>query len=207
VSFVASATGCNLGWNTGNTIAGPYTVNTFNAPLQGAYNTLTSYGMVYPGYITAGSICNATALTTSGSDIFDMLWTGNQLIPGSGQLELNMDTNGLGDGLAGYQAYWQNVYALNGTCYNFTLSKTVNPSTVCVGQSVTFTVCLKNTGTQPMTNPQIADVIPSCMSYVSSTLGGSAVGNNFSYTYTGTLAAGQQTCVDIVAQTNNTHCP
>jgi uncharacterized repeat protein (TIGR01451 family) len=209
VSFVAAATGCNLGWNVGDTISnnaytGPFT---FNAPLQGAYNTLTAYEGDYPGYITAGNTCGATSLTTSGSDVFDMLWTGGQLTSGAGSLELNMDTNGLEEGLTGYQAYWQNVYAMNGTCYNFTMTKTVNPPTVCVGQSVTFTVCLKNTGTQNMTNPQITDVIPSCMSYVSSNPGGSAVGNNFSYTYVGTLATNQQACVNIVAQANNTNCP
>ena len=209
ISFVAAATGCNLGWNVGDTIAnatytGPFT---FNTPLQGSYNTLTAYEGDYPGFIPTGSICNATALTTSGTDVFDMLWTGAQLTTGAGQLELNMDTNGLEEGLTGYQAYWQNVYAMNGTCYNFTLTKTVNPTTICVGGSVTFTVCLKNTGTQNMTNPQITDAIPSCMSYVSSTPGGSAVGNNFSYTYAGTLASGASACVSIVAMANNTNCP
>ncbi len=212
VSFVAAATGCNLGWNVMDTISnnsytGPFT---FSAPLQGAYNTLTTYGGDYPGYIAAGSTCGATSLLTSGSDVFDMLWNSGQLTTGAGTLQLNMDTNALYQGntlTTGYAAYWQNVYAMNGTCYNFTMTKTVNPPTVCVGQSVTFTVCLKNTGTQNMANPKITDVIPSCMSYVSSTPGGSAVGNNFSYTYAGTLSTNQSACVSIVAQANNTNCP
>lgn len=208
VSFVAAATGCNLGWNINDVISNSsYNWTTFNSPLQGAYNTLTTYGSNYPGYIASGGICNATALTTSGSDVLDMLWTGNQLTTDSGQLELNMDTGGLAGAMAGYQAYWQNVYALNATCYNFTVTKTVSPATVCVGQSVTFSVCLQNTGSQALTNPQITDVIPSCMGYVSSTPGGSASGNNFSYTYSGTLAAGQSACVSIVATANSTTCP
>lgn len=212
VSFVAAATGCNLGWNTADVISnndytGPFT---FNAPLQGAYNTLTTYAGDYPGFIAAGSTCGATSLLTSGSDVFDMLWNSNQLTAGAGTLELNMDTNALYEGnslTTGYEAYWQNVYAMNGTCYNMQITKTVNPPTVCVGQSVTFTVCLKNTGTQSMTNPQITDIIPSCMSYVSSNPAGSAVGNNFTYTYSGTLATNQQACVDIVAKALNTNCP
>jgi len=207
VSFVAAATGCNLGWNVGDTISSTSFIwTTFNAPLQGSDNTLTSYGSDYPGYITTGNICNATALTTSGSDVLDMLWTSNQLIPGGGTLELNMDTNGLEEGVTGYEAYWQNVYAMNGTCYNFTLTKTVNPTTICVGGSVTFTVCLKNTGTQTMTDPKITDAIPSCMSYVSSNPSGTVVGNNFSYTVP-TLASGASACVSIVATANNTNCP
>ncbi len=220
VSFVAAATGCNLGWNTADVIsnndmtpAAPVSIQ-FYAPLQGAYNTLTAYGYDYPGFIAAGSTCGATGLAVGqgslAGDVFDMLWNSGQLTTGAGSLELDMDTNALYQGntlTPNYEAYWQNVYAMNGTCYNFTLTKTVNPPTVCVGQSVTFTVCLKNTGTQNMTNPQITDAIPSCMSYVSSTPGGSAVGNNFSYTYAGTLSTNQSACVSIVAQANSTTCP
>jgi uncharacterized repeat protein (TIGR01451 family) len=136
-----------------------------------------------------------------------MLWPSNQLTTSAGQLELNMDTNGLGDPAANYIPYWQNVYALNSTCYNFTVTKTANPTTVCLGQPVTFTVCLQNTGNHSLAKPQITDVIPSCMTYVSSTPGGSAAGQNFSYTYPGTLTTGQSACVSIVVNASSVSCP
>lgn len=217
VSFVSAATGCGLGFSSSDVIAqNAVTWTNFAAPLQGADNTLSSIVSDYPGFIAAGQTCGATALISNGSDVLDMLWQSNQLVTNAGTLELMMDSNWIGEEgvtccttLASdqYAQYFQNVYAMSGVCYNLQVTKTVNPSTICVNQPATFVVCVTNTGSRTVTNPTISDVIPSCLTFQSASPGGSMSGTTFIYNTTATLATNQSTCVTITVNATNTDCP
>lgn len=217
VSLVSAATGCGLGFNSSDVIAqDAVTWSLFNAPLQGAVNNLSGIVTDYPGFIASGQTCGATPLITNGSDVLNMLWEPSQLTTHSGTLDLMMDSNWIAEEgvtccttLAGdqYAQYWQNVYAMSGVCYNLQVTKTASPMTVCVGQPVTFTICATNTGSRSITNPQVTDVLPSCLTFQSASPGGSMSGTTFIYDYAGTLATNQSACVTIVAQASSVNCP
>jgi uncharacterized repeat protein (TIGR01451 family) len=207
LSFMGQAVpGCNLGFpNVTSSTDQPWT--TFNAPLQGAYNTLTTYGTDYPGWILSGSICGATALTTNSDEVLDMLWTSKQLSSGNGQLELSLHTNALAEQMTGYIPYWQNVYAINSICFNYTVTKTVAPSQVCVGQAVTFTICMTNTGTKTIPSPQITDPLPSCLTYTGSNPSSTQSGSTIIFNGLPNIPAGQSDCVSVFVSPNSVNCP
>lgn len=207
LSFLGVAVpGCNLGFPT----TGPLGVQnwtTFLPPLQGALNTLTTYGSDVTGYITAGNTCGATSLTTNGSEVLDMLWKGTQLTGGNGQLEFNVDTNGLEEGMTGYIPYWQNVYAINSICFNFTLTKTVAPTQICVGGPATFTICMYNSGTKTIPSPQITDPLPSCLTYAGSNPASTQSGSTVIFSGLPSIASGSSDCVSIFVTANSVNCP
>jgi len=214
ISFVSAATGCGIGYP--GTTGSPVTFTTFNGPLQNADNPLTDFLTDWPGTVSPVSICGATAQISNASGVLDMYWTSNQLTTGAGTLEVLFDNNALTEDSAtccqggGYNAqYIQNVYALNGTCFNLSVSKTASPVSVCLGGSVTFTVCVTNTGSRTITNPLITDVIPSCLQFQSSIpAGGSMSGTTFIYNSSATLTTtNPSTCVDIISKAVTTTCP
>jgi uncharacterized repeat protein (TIGR01451 family) len=225
LSFIGTAVpGCNLGYpqtDGGQPNTSSWTVfGTGPDNFKSNLNNLTGLDLatVEAGYENSGQTCASIPLVSSSSgQVVITEFPSSQIQGGNGKIIVDFDTNDYTSAwstagspaaqLANAVDIYQNIYTALSTCFNFTLTKTVNPSTICVGGSVTFMVCLTNTG-HAMVNPQITDVIPSCMSYVSSSpAGGSAVGNNFTWTMAGTLANGATTCVNIVARANSVNCP
>ncbi len=57
----------------------------------------------------------------------------------------------------------KNIYDWLSKCYNYTVTKTFNPTQVCIGNSGQFQICYQNSGAG-LTSVDIWDTIPSCLS-------------------------------------------
>lgn len=215
LSFVTAATGCGIGYPNVDLVV-PETFSTISTLLTGAYTSFAHLNLGDPGWIDSSQICGATPLISSGNKVVDMYWQTNQLTTGAGTLEVMFDTNAFSEADtvccttvpdSNYIQYMQDVYALNGLCFNLSVTKTASPVSVCLNAAVTFTVCATNTGTRTITNPQITDVIPSCLTFQSASPGGSMSGTTFIYNTTATLTTNQSTCVTIITKATSTNCP
>lgn len=220
LNFTLTATGSALGFP--NTAATPKTWTTINNAgpdnLATNVNNLNSLGGVdsyYPGLLPlAGGIGNGTSMLDDGSNSVAVQWNSNRLTAGNGKLFEMFDTNVFADApsaadgvrTANSKAFAQNLYTDMSTCFNFNLTKSVSPATVCVGSNATFTLCLTNTGSRNIPNPKIYDTLPNCVSYVSANYTGTAAGQLVSFNPPVTLTNGQSVCVTMTVQANNTNC-
>ena len=84
---------------------------------------------------------------------------------------------------------------------------TVNRSVVLSGNSLTYTIALKNVGATNVTNVQVTDTLPASLSYIKDSL--TATGGNIDYrngviTWTGTVNAGGAVTITYGATVNPT---
>ena len=194
-----------------NTVVGPKTWSTFDNTGPDNFKTnyssaLTSVDTVYAGEIPTGSLAGGKALTTDGAGYaLDILWDSTKLTAGNGKLAISFDSNINSDSQPGFAAYDQHMYVTLSTCYNFTVTKSVSPPTVCAGSPATFTVCYHNTGTRPVPAAVITDTLPNCTTYSSSTVAPSGNGGQLYWWNLGTVNPGPQVCIDITV--NTSICP
>jgi uncharacterized repeat protein (TIGR01451 family) len=230
VNFIVTVTGQALGLI--NTTDNENTWDTFfnnAAPdLFGTnVNNLLGLGGIdtwYPGSLTnvagANGYGNGTPMITGPLGVLGVMWNPPQAV-GSGKLFLLTDTNVISDAgsvpegirAANSYALVQNLYTTMSTCFNFTITKSVTPPTLCVGANAVFSIVFTNTGSRSITNPTITDALPSCFSYVSSNYSSAAGGPNAitptgaAYVPSVTLTNGQSVTVNITATAINTDCP
>lgn len=89
------------------------------------------------------------------------------------------------------------------TYYNLSIAKTVTTTTPLVGTNVTFTITIKNEGTNNANGIVVTDVLPTGITYVSNT--GTATYNASNRTLTwnvGSLAPAATTSINLVATVN-----
>ncbi len=207
VNFIQTVTGCTLPYP--NTFVGQqnWTVFDNSAPdnFKTNLNTLANLYTWYPGRIPLAQACGGRPLVSDGTYALSLMWQSGQLNVGNGKLIVDFDTNTYSDTTADipdnhYIQYYQNMYTALADCFNYNLTKTVNPGTACIGQPVTYTICLNNTGGKGIPNPQIVDTLSTCLTYVSSNPPSTASGNMRIFSFPTTLAGGTSQCVSIVVQ-------
>ncbi len=84
------------------------------------------------------------------------------------------------------------------------VKKTANPTTGSPGTSVTFTLWVNNTGGAALPDVFVSDLLPTGMTYVSSTPAGTNVGQTVSWSNIGPMSSGQNKSLQIVATIDNT---
>ncbi len=84
------------------------------------------------------------------------------------------------------------------------VTKKANPTTGSPGTSVTFTLLVNNTGSAALPDVFVSDLLPVGMTYVSSTPGGTNVGQTVSWSNIGPMSPGQNKSLQIVATIDNT---
>lgn len=220
LNFTLTATGSSLGFPS--TAPSPKTWTGFNNSAPDNFgtnvNNLSGLGGVdtyYPGQLPlAGGIGNGTSMMDDGTNSVAVMWNSNRLTAGNGKLFEFFDTNVVADAptandgvrTANSRAFVQNLYTTISTCFNFDITKSVNPGTVCVGNNATFTLCFTNTGARSIPNPKIYDTLPNCVSYVTANYTGTTAGQMVSFNPPVTLTNGQSVCVTMTVQANNTNC-
>ncbi len=220
LNFTLTGTGSSLGFP--NTAPSPKTWTNFNNAGPDNFgtnvNNLSGLGGVdsyYPGQLPlAGGIGNGTSMMDDGTSSIAVMWNSNRLTAGNGKLFEFFDTNVIADAptandgvrTANSKAFVQNLYTTMSTCFNFDITKSVNPGTVCVGNDATFTICFTNTGARSIPSPKIYDTLPNCLSYVTANYSGTVAGQLVSFTPPVTLTNGQSVCVTMTVQANNTNC-
>jgi uncharacterized repeat protein (TIGR01451 family) len=110
----------------------------------------------------------------------------NDLKTNGGRMVVSFETNAFQDPQpaatpASVAEQWiQNVYTLLSGCYKYSLNKTflAQKTPVCVGSSSAFTLCSTNNGSTPLTNVDLWDTIPTCLTYNSDSQGGPTVTGN-----------------------------
>lgn len=86
-----------------------------------------------------------------------------------------------------------------------TATKTADPSTVSVGNNVTFTIVVTNPGDTPATNVTVSDPLPSSLTFVSaSATQGSCSGTSTVNCSLGTLAPSASATITITARADST---
>jgi len=124
---------------------------------------------------SAGGMCNTA-----------YAWMSNDLKTNGGRMVVSFETNAFQDPQpaatpASVAEQWiQNVYTLLSGCYKYSLNKTflAQKTPVCVGSSSAFTLCSTNNGSTPLTNVDLWDTIPTCLTYNSDSQGGPTVTGN-----------------------------
>ncbi len=216
INFVQSVTGCTLPYPNTSTTTKDWTTIDNTAPDNFAtnLNTLTHLYTYYPGLVPLTSICGGKALATDGTNALEILWQSGQLNTGNGKLVASFDTNSYSDTNAAdipdsaYIQYYQNEYVALAGCVNYTMTKTVSPGSVCVGQQATYVLCLNNTGSKAIPNPQIVDTLPTCLTFISSNPASTGVGAMRVFNFSSPLAGGDSDCVSITVQaTQLPPCP
>jgi uncharacterized repeat protein (TIGR01451 family) len=208
VNFVQSVTGCTLPYP--NTFVGQENWIGFDNSgpdnFKTNLNNLANLYTWYPGRILLSQACNGKALVSDGTYALSLLWQSSALNTGNGKLAVDFDTNSYSDTVVAdipdnhYIQYYQNMYTALADCFSYKVTKTVNPMSACIGQPVTYTICLNNNGGKGIPNPQIVDTISTCLTYVSSNPPSTGLGNMRIFNFPTTLAGGQSQCVSIVAQ-------
>ena len=194
-----------------NTVVGSKTWSTFDNTAPDNFKTnyssaLTGVDTTYAGEIPTGSLAGGKALTTDGAGYaLDVVWDSTKLSAGNGKLAISFDSNINSDILTGSAAYDQHMYTAMSTCYNFTVTKSVAPASVCAGDPAVFTVCYHNTGTRPIPAAVITDTLPNCTVYTGSTVAPAGNSGQLYWWNLGTVSPGPQVCIDI--NVNTTTCP
>ena len=79
------------------------------------------------------------------------------------------------------------------------VTKIANPTTGSPGTSVTFTLAVKNTGSASLQRVFVSDLLPTGMSYVSSTSGSTHSGQTVSWSNIGPMLSGENKSLQIIA--------
>jgi uncharacterized repeat protein (TIGR01451 family) len=208
----------------------PYTFSNFataNYNFNDNYNDLTAAASltgVWIGGITDGNQGSGEALVTLGGfeevpgkpDGALMLgWEGTALqgTYGAGKMVASFESNAFAT--VALQNPWtfeviQNVYTLLSGCEHFTVEKSFNQPSLCVGQGGSFTICATNTGTATLTGYSISDTLPTCLSYVNSSPSTTATAGSSSDLYWWTfpsVSPGASVCVTVQFNVVNNTCP
>jgi len=174
------------------------------------FNTLTRLDTYYPGTILLSGVGNGRPITTDGTYSLDLAFLSSDLAIGNGKMFVNFDSNEFsgdtncpgGCYTATEEGYYiQNVYDFLADCTKYTLTKTVNPSTICVGQNATYQICYNNIGTKALTGVVVWDTIPNCLSVQGSTSPAPSGNSGQLYWWNiGTVNPGVSACINVVVQ-------
>lgn len=213
--------------NTGN----PVTFSNFatsNYGFSTNYNNLSAAASligVFVGGIPNGYYGSGQALVTLGgftqvggdpNGAMMVGWEGSALSGAyaAGKVVASFETNAFAT--ATDQTAWsfqviQNVYTLLSGCLHYSVTKTFNQTSLCVGQSGSFTICADNTSSlSTISNYSISDTLPTCLSYTSSMTSVPATSGNSGNLYWWTfssLAPGASACVTVQFSVANNTCP
>jgi uncharacterized repeat protein (TIGR01451 family) len=210
----------------------PSTINTFTANygFNNNYNVLGGNmqgwyagGIPVASYGSGLPLVTISSLSYSGTTGAVLLgWEGGKLKApySAGKLVASFETNGFATPALQTATTFQvlqNVYTLLSGCLHYTVTKTFSPSTLCVGDPGTFTICATNTSSfASIPNYSISDTIATCLTYNSSSTSVATSGTgNSSAGAAGTLywwtfpsiAPGASACVTVNFTASNTTCP
>jgi uncharacterized repeat protein (TIGR01451 family) len=188
---VASATG-------GQVLPAATPSQVANAILSGLTNlpvTVTPSAICDPGLSATFDFASKTV--TSGTDVnFTETLTVAPNAPDGGVLHCSVDFLLNGVSVPGFQEAVAITVPLRPT--DLTLVKTVSPTFVTEGNNVTYTLTVKNNGTDPDTNVVATDTLPGGESFVSGDAGCSAVAQVVTCNF-GTIGAGATASKSYVA--------
>lgn len=196
--FPAVPAAFNTSWNN---IAGLNISAAFPGGLEVGYaGSGEPIGANFAGsYFSAGGTCNTA-----------YVWMPKDLKT-NGRLVVNWETNAFvaPQANAVSTGWIQNVYELLSGCYRYSLTKAFANPSLCVGDSSSFTLCYTNSGTTALSNVQLWDTIPSCLTYLSDNLGGPGPAiNGKVYDWNiPSIAAGASACFTVNFTVNGFACP
>lgn len=127
----------------------------------------------------------------------------------NGRLVVNFETNAFQNpGASSVSDKWiQNVYQLLSGCYRYSLTKAFVPTTLCVGDPGTFTLCYNNSGSTTLSNVPLWDTLPSCLTYNSDSQGGATnVGQVYTWVIP-SIAPAASACITVNFTVNGFACP
>lgn len=218
IQFLSDVSGTIISYPTFFT--GPTNINTFSA---GAPENLSTDFNVLNGAVTLTSdYAGGIPLTGTGSGVplttfnigsvasaMDLAFMPSALTTGNGKIfagfETNMWLSGMFDA-ANEGKYAQNIYDFLAACYRYNVTKTVSPSNVCVGDTAVYTICYTNTGTKDLPNVTLTDTLPSCISYVSSSVAPtSSAGKTYNW-YLGNVPIGANVCITVTVRADSINC-
>ncbi len=174
------------------------------------FNTLTQLDTYYPGTILLSGVGRGKPITTDGTYSLDLAFLSSDLTIGNGKMFVNFDTNEFsgdtnctgGCYTANQKGYYiQNVYDFLAECTKYTLTKSVNPTTICVGQTATYRICYNNIGTKALTSVVVWDTIPNCLQVQASTSPSPSGNSGQLYWWNiGTVNPGVNACINVVVR-------
>ncbi len=186
--------------------------NIANAPenFRTDFRTLSVMDTYYPGTILLSGVGRGRPVTTDGTYSLDLAFLSSDLYVGNGKMFVNFDTNAFtgdtncpgGCFTATQEGYYiQNVYDFLADCTKYTLTKTVNPSTICVGQNATYQICYNNIGSKALTGVVVWDTIPNCLAVQASTNPSPSGNSGQLYWWNiGTVNPGVNACINVVVR-------
>jgi hypothetical protein len=204
--------------NMPNPFTTNYGFNTVFNNLTGA----TSISGWYTGGIAAANygsglpLITVPSLSYSGTTGALMLgWEGGALQGkySAGKLVASFESNAF---IAPQANTWstqalQNLYALLSGCQHYSVNKSFNQPSLCVGLPGSFTLCGTNTSAAAtLTNFSLSDTLPTCLTYSSSSSNGSPTPGNTGNLYWWTfpsVAPGASVCVTVQFNVSNNTCP
>jgi uncharacterized repeat protein (TIGR01451 family) len=197
----SSFNGFNTNWN--NLVGG--TINAgFPGGLERAYA-----GSGHPIGADFTSQYNSTGTNQANTAY---AWMSNDLTT-NGRMVVNFETNAYQNPQpagtpASVAIEWiQNVYQLLSGCYRYSLTKAFVPTTLCVGDPGTFTLCYSNSGSTNLTNVPLWDTLPSCLTYSSDSLGGASNSGQVYSWVIPSINAGTSACITVHFTVNGFACP
>lgn len=174
------------------------------------YNTLTQLDTYYTGTILLSGVGRGRPITTDGTNSLDLAFLSSDLSVGNGKMFVNFDTNEFsgdtncpgGCYTANQEGYYiQNVYDFLADCTKYTLTKSVNPTTICVGQTATYQICYNNIGSKALTGVVVWDTIPNCLSVQAGTSPSPSGNSGQLYWWNiGTVNPGVNACINVVVR-------
>lgn len=171
------------------------------------FQVLTQVDTYYPGIITSFGRGRPVTTRSGGTQSLDLAFLASDMLFGNGKMFVNFDTNEFtpdtwctgGCFTANQEGYYiQNVYDFLSNCYQYTVTKTVNPGTVCVGQNATYQICYNNIGSKALPALAIWDTIPNCLNPVSATPAWSYRSGNYVRWDLAGVPVGTNTCINVV---------
>lgn len=217
IQFLSDITGSTIGYP--NFYNGPIDVNNYltNAPenLSSDFNILNSSVVLntdYPGAIPLTQVGKGRPLTTlivnSVNSAMDLAFLPTDLNTGNGKIFANFETNCFLTGrfdLNNEGKYIQNIYDYLAACYKYTITKSVSPGHICIGETATFTICYNNTG-KDLPNVTLWDTIPNCLSVISTSQPPSGVNGKLYWWNFGSIPSGTNVCINIIVRAENLNC-
>ena len=176
------------------------------------YNTLTKMDTYYTGYVTQFGNGHPVTTRNGGTESLDLAFYSGDLKFGNGRLFVNFDTNEFSDDtncsggcftMSEEGAYIQNVYDWLSNCYKYEITKSVNPGSVCVGETATYRICYNNIGTKTLPNVTLWDTLPAEVSYVGSSVAPTGNNGNLYWWHIGDVASGTNACIDVYVRADS----
>ena len=118
---------------------------------------------------------------------------------------VNFDTNAFDPGDAYYTAgeegaYIQNIYDFLADCYKYSVTKTINPGEMCVGDTAVYQICYENLGDQVISNVSLWDSIPTCFTITGTSTAPDGQSGNLLWWDIATVPIGANVCIDITVR-------